>query len=111
MPSPRELLGANILISAPKPTQREVRSGSFSTEAANSAARPRSASTQKLTSAANEKLVAMGHEPTFRSRQRRAVFPQGSNAGRRANRQNELEDCSMRVPRRRGQRSAVSFDN
>ena len=29
MPSPRELLGANILISAPKPTQREVRSGSI----------------------------------------------------------------------------------
>src|SRR5579859_6042980 len=36
--------------------------GSFSTEAANSAARPRSASPQKLTSDANEKLVAMGHQ-------------------------------------------------
>ena len=35
--------------------------GSFSTEAANSAARPRSASPQKLTSGANEKLVAMDH--------------------------------------------------
>jgi hypothetical protein len=34
--------------------------GSFSTEAANSAARPRSASPQKLTSGADEKLVAMG---------------------------------------------------
>src|ERR1700734_2908960 len=33
---------------------------SFSTEAANTAARPRSASPQKLTSGANEKLVAMG---------------------------------------------------
>ena len=61
MLSPRELLGANILISAPKPTQREVRSGSFATEAAKSAARPTSASARKLTSGPNEKLVAKGH--------------------------------------------------
>ena len=40
----------------------DVAFGSFSTEAANSAARPRSASIQKLTSGADEKLVAMGHE-------------------------------------------------
>ena len=38
----------------------DVRSGSFSTEAADSAARPTSASPRKLTSGPNEKLVAMG---------------------------------------------------
>ena len=36
--SPR-VLGANILISAPQPTQREVRSGSFSTEMVKTEAR------------------------------------------------------------------------
>ena len=44
-----------------------VRVGSFSTEAANSAARPRSASPQKLTSGANEKLVAMGQSLQLRA--------------------------------------------
>jgi hypothetical protein len=40
------------------------RFGSFSTEAANTPARPTSASLQKLTSDANEKLVAMGKKQT-----------------------------------------------
>ena len=47
-----------------------VQSGSLSTEAANSAARPTSASSRKLTSGANEKLVAMGHKATLRPDQR-----------------------------------------
>ena len=41
-----------------------VRSGSFSTEAANSAARPTSASPRKPTSGPNEKSVATGQEAT-----------------------------------------------
>ena len=42
-----------------------VCSGSFSTEAANSAARPTSASLRKLTSGPDEKLVAMGQKQAF----------------------------------------------
>jgi hypothetical protein len=46
---------------------RDVRSGSFSTEVADSAARPTSASPRKLTGP-NEKLVAMGHCQTSATR-------------------------------------------
>ena len=47
-----------------KLSKANVRCGSFSTEAAGSAARPTSASPRKLTSGPYDKLVAMGQRAT-----------------------------------------------
>jgi hypothetical protein len=49
----------------------EDRCGSFSTEVADSAARPTSAVPRKLTSGPSEKLVAMGEKQTHALRHRR----------------------------------------
>jgi hypothetical protein len=53
-------LQSPLVLAKIEPTSPNVAFGSFSTEASNSAARPTSASPQKLTSVANVKLVAMG---------------------------------------------------
>src|SRR5271155_3918996 len=52
--------------------------GSFSTEAANTAARPTSASPQKLTSDANEKLVTNGMDRPRSRPQRRSECARGA---------------------------------
>ena len=52
----------------------DVRSGSLSTEALGSAARPTSASPRKLTSGPNEKFVAMGQFRTHAPQQKRISF-------------------------------------
>jgi hypothetical protein len=56
-------------------TQLRFRCGSFSTEAANSAARSTSASPRKLTSGPYETLVAMGQQGTWLWSWQSLVYP------------------------------------
>ena len=55
-------------------TVRDGRNGSFSTEAADFAARPTSGSPRKLTSVPNEKFVAMGQQQTHAAQQINSII-------------------------------------
>jgi hypothetical protein len=59
-----ECIAVRASMDSDQSIHRYVRIGSFATEAACSAVRPTSASPQKLTSGANEKLVAKGRDAT-----------------------------------------------